>query len=87
MEIKGNKAILDHLDLRALASVGAMALGNKRLAELILKNQFELKKFNEEIREIDYSVCQCKHLKIVIYGQVCDICGGVITEQTEGERT
>jgi len=51
MEIKDNKAILDYLELRALASVGAMALGNKRLSELLLKNQFELKKLNGEIRE------------------------------------
>lgn len=54
MEIKGNKSILDHTELRALASVGAMALGNKRLAELLLKNQFELKKLNGEIRESDH---------------------------------
>ena len=79
MEIKDNKVILDNLELRALASVGAMALGNKKLSELLLKNQFELKKLNGEIRESCKKLCPDCNQPYITYTSEehyeCNSCG------------
>lgn len=42
MKVENDKALIDEMELRALACVGAMALGNEELSKLILFNKYEV---------------------------------------------
>lgn len=89
MKIESNRATIDNVELLALAAVGAMALGQKKLAELILKNQFDVEKLNGEIREScgEFCICQNPSIYVSVPGQpLCANCGKLYIQNSQ-ERT